>query len=54
MREYLAYFGSKNVEFRAPELESVARALNIPFWIEPLTTEQHTAVRPSNLPEAIL
>jgi len=45
MKEYLAYFASKNFEFRVPELVSIAKCLGYEFWAEEMTTQQHRNVR---------
>lgn len=34
MKEYLAYFASRNHEFRVPELESIAKCLGYEFRAE--------------------
>lgn len=40
MKQYLAFFASKNFEFRLPELNSIAKLFGIPLSHEEKTTAQ--------------
>jgi tRNA G10 N-methylase Trm11 len=45
MKEYLAYFASKNFEFRVPELYSIAKCLGLELSAEAPFTENEFHVR---------